>query len=405
MPDSLNTKRFHWLPRFRLRTLLILMCVLGAGLALGGNYWRRLKQQHSAIAQVERAGGEVFFAHEIELSDNSLVISYDSPPPGPGLLRRLLGENAFATVDYVKLRDHPEFSQIDPKLLRTFPSLRKLDLPADLHDDWLRQAAQLPQLRSIQISSASTWGPVKPISLGPLSQSRSLRSLDLLFKSLSADNLGEVAQLRQLTSLTFSVPHSASPSMLRQLTGPENLESLSIIAYQMDFGTLDITKFPRLRALKMMMGSFDQANLQAIGKLQHLEDLQLESIDFPKRDVSRLASLRRLRRLELYGTNVADSGVESLGSLLELRTLTLRGTQLTPAALARVSRFPELQDLNIYWVKGEASDDQLLQLQSLMKLQRLEIGPITPAQLAVLQKALPTCEIRGWAEDSRPLDP
>ncbi len=130
------TKRRRWLPRIALRTLLILVTVLAIGLAWFGNVWHRVQRQRQIVNQIEAAGGNAHLDYEF-ITESNLNFEVDADPdtenwvnelsfdpkvpasryrtndrgrvierqvetpPGPWLIRRMLGEDFFSYVELV----------------------------------------------------------------------------------------------------------------------------------------------------------------------------------------------------------------------------------------------------------------------------------------------------------------
>src|SRR5262245_13888831 len=82
----------RWL-RFSLRTLLLLVTVACGAFGWLGYKMRLVERQRAAVEAIQKLGGRVYFAHD------------QGPAPGPAWLRKLLGEDFFATVTYVALSE------------------------------------------------------------------------------------------------------------------------------------------------------------------------------------------------------------------------------------------------------------------------------------------------------------
>src|SRR5262245_29218909 len=81
---SASLPKRHWLPRFGLRTLLILVTLFGAGFGYIGHLYRRVHHQRQIVAKIQEAGGEVRYGWQIfGKSDTGRM----PKPPGPALLR------------------------------------------------------------------------------------------------------------------------------------------------------------------------------------------------------------------------------------------------------------------------------------------------------------------------------
>src|SRR5215510_2677141 len=112
----------RWL-RFSLRTFLLLCVALAIGLGWLGNLLVRVRHQRQIVARIQAAGGDVRYDYELvwERVDNR---NRHKPPPGPKLLRWLLGDDAFAYIEYVHFNYNSRFTDADLKPLAELPRLR-----------------------------------------------------------------------------------------------------------------------------------------------------------------------------------------------------------------------------------------------------------------------------------------
>src|SRR5262245_16171182 len=81
----------RWVPRFGLRTLLILVTIFGAGFGYLGHLYRRVQHQRYIVAKIQEAGGTVRYTWQLPTRPGAT-------PPGPKLLRMALGDDVFAHV-------------------------------------------------------------------------------------------------------------------------------------------------------------------------------------------------------------------------------------------------------------------------------------------------------------------
>jgi hypothetical protein len=109
--------------RFSLRTLFVVVTVIGGWLAYEAN---RIHEQARAVAIIESLGGYVDY-------DFRRRLGYDAEPPGPRWLRSVLGEYYAAKV-------------IEAQLSRDAPTLRGGGRPELFTDEHARQIAVLVDL-------------------------------------------------------------------------------------------------------------------------------------------------------------------------------------------------------------------------------------------------------------------
>ena len=92
------TNRRRWF-RFSLRTLFVLVTVLCIWLGFQVNAAHRQKE---AVAAIQKAGGYVLFDYQITRGG---AIMANASPPGPGWLRKFIGEDYFRKVKNVNLSE------------------------------------------------------------------------------------------------------------------------------------------------------------------------------------------------------------------------------------------------------------------------------------------------------------
>jgi len=90
--------RRRWL-QFSLRTLFLVVMMLCVWLAV---ITKQTRDQRLSVEAIRKVGGDVVYAHVLEQSD----------PPGPGWLRRLIGDEYFFSVSILEL-NHSEVGDRD----------------------------------------------------------------------------------------------------------------------------------------------------------------------------------------------------------------------------------------------------------------------------------------------------
>lgn len=172
----------------------------------------------------------------------------------------------------------------------------------------------------------------------------------------------------------------------------------------------DIHPYLRLENLNVLDGRCkDLTDLSPVARLTSLDTLALW--DNKVTDLSPLAQLPKLRRLDFGRNQVRDlSPLAKLGgSLVELYARFNRISDLSPLASLKklkwlwlggnqISDLAPLADLpKLTWLKLEGN--QITDLSPLVKLSKLtrlniEQNPINDMQKAILENALPNCEIK-----------
>src|SRR5947209_6373548 len=115
--------RRRWL-RFSLRTLLLLVLILGVGLGWLGNVIIRVRHQRQIVAGIGAAGGQVAYDYRRYLGLIGDHHNY-SPPPGPKFINVLFGNDVFAYVDGVYISG-PRVTDADLLCLAELPRLQEL---------------------------------------------------------------------------------------------------------------------------------------------------------------------------------------------------------------------------------------------------------------------------------------
>ena len=147
--------------RYSLRTLFVLMVLFAIACSWFAVRMKRARRQEEAVKAIREAGGYVWYGSS-------------STPPGPAWMRKLLGNDFFATVNLVVSMGN----DADLKLLKGLSNLRTLDLTnthvTDAELEALEGLAklQLLCLRNTQITDAGLQHVRALTSLGHVNLSR-----------------------------------------------------------------------------------------------------------------------------------------------------------------------------------------------------------------------------------------
>lgn len=181
--QSPNQKRSRRWLRFRLRTLLLLITVVGIALAVTTNAARRQKEARKVIHD---AGGQVWYEYHSTPTPGipNSRFNRNALPPGPPWLRELIGEDYFCTVNCVNL-------------------FRKEITKADL-----AKIAQLPDLITVNLYGTQIVDPLtrkgRPINdsdLGLVQHMKSLHNVVLSSTDVTDDGLQRLTHLAELNEL------------------------------------------------------------------------------------------------------------------------------------------------------------------------------------------------------------
>ena len=169
---------------------------------------------------------------------------------------------------------------------------------------------------------------------------------------------------------------------LRHLAGWKNLRKLTFynVTNRGKFtgaGLVHLADLPHLQAFACGGSSFDDAGLEACGRLIHLTDLQIWHTPVTDSGVvhlAKLTGLRNLRLLSQWKPRITDASLPHLARIKSLETLTLGETRLSIAGLRRLDELPNLKSLELYQVDIAAAD--LEKLKAALPKVKIERSPI-----------------------------
>ena len=133
--------------------------------------------------------------------------------------------------------------------------------------------------------------------------------------------------------------------------------------------------------------------LVPIGRLQRLDELDLECSHVSDGCLVKLQGLTRLRTLNLAETEVMDSGLCVVRKLTRLEVLNLRFTRVSDLGLDSLVGLTHLRELDLSFTP--VTDAGLEQLTGLGALRDLDLSGthVTAGGVRKLQRALPMCDI------------
>lgn len=192
-PTALKPRR-RWF-QYSMRTMLAVVLLAGVFMS-----WLTIevRRQQEAVQAIRGLGGSVVYLHQL-IRDKSMPpansrVSLTSPPPGPAWLRRILGEDFFATVVHVSVHDDAQM-----ELLKELPHVKTVEAcgPHGISDAGLAHLRGLAELETLIIFS----GEVTDSGLQHLQRLNRLRSLTIVSSKVTDNGLEYLKGLTQLESL------------------------------------------------------------------------------------------------------------------------------------------------------------------------------------------------------------
>src|SRR5262245_2921580 len=220
----------RWL-RFSLRTMLVLITALCIWLGFQVNAARR---QREAVTVLRNAGAMIYFDYQVvpespttRLTLGGKSIDPDQLPPGPGWLRRLIGDDYFRTVVAVYFdRENASIKKADLDELAKLPHVSLFGFTGsgtDITDKHLIALSQLPRLEMLLVIDARINGSI----LASLPNPGRLKRL-LLYKTEADDaTLKHVETMSSLEILLLDQSHVTDAGLVH-LRNLNNLENLSL---------------------------------------------------------------------------------------------------------------------------------------------------------------------------------
>ena len=164
--------------RFNLRTLLVVLTLVGIGLGIQVN---RASRQRRAVAAIEELHGYILYDYEIEPKGGDYNRLPDPRPPGPVWLRRVVGLDYFAKARVEGLRG---------RQVNELHGLEALVVDTKAIANEGEQISRLTNLQTLALYGA----PIDEASLQCLFGMKHLKRLVINGNSVSEDG---IEQLRQ----------------------------------------------------------------------------------------------------------------------------------------------------------------------------------------------------------------
>jgi hypothetical protein len=252
--------------RISLRAALILLTLACIWLAVVFN---RVRRQERAVKAIEETGGLVAFDYQF-----APEWKQSDPPPGPGWLRRIVGDDFFRAPQHVDLRGE------------------------QITDGFLE--VHLAGLSSIQLLSIENSTQVTDAGIARVARLQKVNMLSLAVPNLTDAALADIGRMRQLTALSIDSP-LVSDVGLSRLAGLDKLEALTLQCPQITpAGIRRLTEFDRIRYAHSIR---DSNNMAVLDKLRTATDLEM--MDVPLVDAIEFLAATMEVPFDLQGVSVA----------------------------------------------------------------------------------------------------
>lgn len=253
--------------RFSLRTLLLLVAICSVGFGWLGYKMRQASQQWEAVRAMQKSEFTVFYDYEFDTDGNH---NYRTIPPTPAWLRKLFGDDFFANVAGVGLKDRP-VTDADFAHLQELTHLKILELTnAEITNGRLTYLRGMSQLQALSLSKNS---------------------------QITDDGVAIIQKLKQLKRLFLSETHVTD-------AGLTHLEPLSNLVW-LDLGETQVT----------------DAGLVHLQKMADLRNLFLTGTQVTDAGLVHVRKMGELRNLYLANTQVTDEGCRELQKVLPNLTI------------------------------------------------------------------------------------
>lgn len=269
MNDSQPPKpKRRWF-QYRLRTLLALVLLTGAGLGLWSRYVRSFRSQAEAADQLREVGAAI-----------------ETRAGVPAWMCWLFGGDRFQNVVMVRL-DHQNFKAQDLAPLRRLPHLERLYLAASSLDD-----AGLAHVRGLKkIQRMSLWKTnVTDDGMANLAGLTSMEVLDIHYTELSDECLVHLAGMSRLERLIFNF--ALTDKGLRRLAPLPNVR---------------IEPYFWLRCVDVT-----GEGMRLLAHFPNVDDLTIDSSLLTDADLEPLTQLPKLRELRLLAPSITNAGLKTL---------------------------------------------------------------------------------------------
>jgi hypothetical protein len=218
--DDKQPPRRRTLP-FSLRLLFVVTTAFAVYL---GMLTVRARHQRDVVDMVHDLGGSVRYLHELKDRHRANVFSRTNPAPGPGWLRKLIGQDYFLIVMLVELRDAPVTDE-QLRIIAKLPYLENLSLSdTQVTNAGLAYLKKLDNLRCLALWRT----PIGDEGIRHLAVHTNLQNLVLDETDISDAGLVHLSGLTNLDEWLGLVGTNVSDDGLKYLRGLKKLKTLNL---------------------------------------------------------------------------------------------------------------------------------------------------------------------------------
>ena len=292
--------------QFSILSLLLLMVVVAIPCSWLATEIKWAQEQREVVAEIARVGRGVEYDWQ---TDSQGVYRPNAKPPAPAWLRRLLGDDLFATVTEAYTDIEGGYT---PIIIGPLPREKVTD-------------ALVERLEGL----------------------RQLRRLDLYGADVSDAGMEHFKRLTQLQSLGLSGT-KITDAGLECVEGLTQLQSLALnFTIVTDAGLKHLEGLRQLKTLGLSGTKITDAGLEYLKGLTRLKVLYLRNTRVTGTGLERLTGLPQLVALDLTATQITDAGLEHLKGLTRPRDRVAprhegdqRGGEEAPAGIAKLRISP-----------------------------------------------------------------
>jgi Leucine-rich repeat (LRR) protein len=390
--EAKKEPRRRWRFQYSLRTLLIFVSIVGVLCGWLGMFLQRVRHQRNVVVQIKTLGGEVIYDYQIA---GMQAGNFPASPPGPRIIRWILGDDVFAYVGAVYFKT--PVNNKDLPQLQELTHLKGVYLSSPgITDEWLKIISEIPNLQWLSLLVD------KNITEEGLGRIKNIKTLEALSLCGAAVNDSTLMQCEKLANLNFLVLKETSVTD----DGMENLVRLSQL-HQLEIfknrGITDVSmigQLTNLESLKIVSNSTIDKGFNQLKDLRKLINLSIVSTPLNDDNMKFLDDLKELRELILAETQITDSGLVHLQASKNLVVLDLGHTKISDLGLKNLKSLSNLEYLDIR--NTNITSSGLEHLKYLTKLKSLNVGQnITKSDLSELRISLPKCTIDIIAPDEK----